>query len=108
MMKAREILTDESRWTKNVSALDANRNQVEPYHSSAVCFCLFGAVSHAYWYMGPIMRIQKLEVLARTIRVLHPDKFDGESAGLRVITRFNDDPATTFEDVRKVLEAANV
>ena len=86
-MKAHEILSDASKWTKGTLARD-NKGQVCWIDSEAACqWCLMGAV-----------------------RVAYPNSIANESALDRIqakisppISDWNDDPATTFQDVRNLL-----
>jgi hypothetical protein len=47
-MKAYELLSDPSKWTKGVIARNSNGERVAGYDPSATCFCLYGAIKRCY------------------------------------------------------------
>jgi hypothetical protein len=47
-MKAYELLSDRSKWTQNYAARDKDNKNVSPHDSSAVKFCLIGALRKCY------------------------------------------------------------
>lgn len=81
------LLSDESKWTKDVVARDAYGQSVEAEHPDATCWCFYGALlkvgldctlAHSVWhYCGPSEFV--------------------------TIGRWNDSPQTTFADVKKLI-----
>ena len=47
-MKAWELLSDESKWTKEVAARDVNGQPTFSGGDEAVCWCALGAIIHCY------------------------------------------------------------
>jgi hypothetical protein len=47
LTKARELISDEGRWTRLSYARDADGNVVRPNDPDAVCFCAMGALLRA-------------------------------------------------------------
>lgn len=45
LVKARELISDPSKWTTGKNARSSNRLPVHPTSDNAVCFCSYGAVS---------------------------------------------------------------
>lgn len=90
LVAARELLGDESRWTRDNLAHDVYGVEIDPRSKNAVCWCVMGAVqkfSPGAGYQGA--------ALSRVHSVV------GES-----IDEFNDNPTTTHADVLRVLDAA--
>jgi hypothetical protein len=94
-MTLQELFTDESRWTKDAFARNAKGKARGPLEPDAVRWCLMGALDFCY---GPKSRQQA--TLRRKIET-SPSYHTG-------IAQFNDSTETTFADIRKVIEEANV
>lgn len=90
LVSARELLSDEKRWTKGNMARDAAGADVNPRGKKAVCWCVVGAVMKS-----PLGRLYQGDAIDRIYRVV------GGSIG-----GFNDAPTTTHADVLRVLDAA--
>ena len=56
-MKIRELLSDESKWTKGADARDCDGTPAHPYSEKAVCWSLVGAIQKCY---GPILPLNKI------------------------------------------------
>jgi hypothetical protein len=100
-MKAKDLLTDESKWTQGAAARNKRGRRCDVFSDAAVRFCLCGAAVRVYSgteLYGALFKI------ARAIGLDDEDYKDLD----RAIAAWNDDPNRTFEDVRKVLEAADV
>lgn len=91
-MKVKELLTDESKWTKGVYARTAEGHRADSSKPEAVVFCLLGAIHRCYSHLG------KHEVVKRVEKEL-----SGRSP-----CNWNDDPATTFADVRSLIEKLDI
>lgn len=89
---------DASKWIQNDEAVDRNGNCVAPSDASAVKFCLTGALQKVY---GQSTYYIKEQALAATIKQYTFGRVNN-------VTDFNDDPTTTFTDVRRVLLQAVV
>ena len=88
-MKVRDLLCDESKWCKGAYR----------------CYdrmCLMGALREAYKNSD---KFGRLLLLRKVILRQFPQRLDASNP---VIIVFNDHPETTFADVRKVLELADV
>ena len=91
-MKAHELLSDESKWTKGVSARDAD-GQWEDYRSGmAVKWCIKAAIWRCY-----DTEESRSGACRKVASIVGPD-----------ISKWNDSNSTTFADVRRVLLEANV
>lgn len=90
-MKVRELLCDESKWTRHAWARDRFGQPTFSTADNAVSFCLIGAVNHCY---QDDEREQVLDKLS-------------QAAGTNNLVFFSD-RATTFADIRRVLELADV
>lgn len=84
----------------------------EPGAMVVTSTCLIGGADMVYeWVPGNDHEALTLmySTLAQVIREQFPDKLcDGEKKWMDVIIGFNDDPSTTIEDVRAVLEKTGV
>ena len=86
-MKAHDILSDESKWTKGTLARNRLGEPCDYVSQSACKWCVEGALHAAY-----------------------PSLVDDYTAAFRLedetgrkIHKWHDDPETTFQDVRKLL-----
>lgn len=93
-MKVKELLSDESKWTRKAYARDSHGVMIEPRSPSACCWCISGAIERCYQSYA-----KASEVSEKIKRHLPFGKTSID---------FNDDPATTFADIRRVLELADV
>ena len=91
LRKARELLSDESRWTKGVSARDEALREAYPRSALAVCWCATGAVLKA---SGPPSSRMDSHPVLRLEQTLHAAYGPG-----RYVQGFNDDESTTHADV---------
>jgi hypothetical protein len=104
----RELLSDESKWTRYTLSRDAAGTTVDPLDDDAVSFCVMGACCRVYFFKGKDAAQSKLDEAANK---LFPERLAERSRGgpvLRNASFINDHPATTFEDIRKLLEEADV
>jgi hypothetical protein len=103
-MKIKELLKSEEKWTKDEAARDKDGDRVSESSDRAVSFCLVGA----FWKCYPDGDDETRRKLANVILEKHPDRALPHLMPSNVIIDFNDNQNTTFEDVRAVLEAADV
>jgi len=104
------LLSDPSKWGKDVMAVDATGETVQPYDNSATCFCILGAISRAAYGIVPdgdireffmeTYNIQKFEDSA----IAHVLTVTNSRYGVDVPT-FNDKIAS-HESVMSVLNRA--
>jgi len=90
-MKVQDLLTDERKWTKN------QMRRIR--EDGTVAYCLFGALDECY-------RNDSLAFLDAETRL--KGAIYGEIDGESLISRFNDSPVTTFADIRRVIEQADI
>lgn len=89
-MKPSELLSDESKWTRGVCARDAQGNEVDVNSDKACSFCIVGALIVCF------PNFQQRHKIYNTI-------LDSEA-----METFNDDPKTTFVDIKDLLEKAGL
>jgi len=86
-MKAHEVLSDEGKWTREVMARTSEGRTCFEESLTACSWCVEGALSLAYPRLA--------DNYEATDRI--------ENKIGRKIHRWNDDPKTTFDDVRNLL-----
>ena len=110
-VRARELLLEKG-WCQGYRALNAEGEPVfaVAYNSSAVAFCLLGAMDRANYEIAqrgskPYMGLRCLwpEVLEPVSK--HIETLGNWSIGSSVIAQFNDTPGRTKEEVIAVLDA---
>jgi hypothetical protein len=97
-VKVKDILSDPSKWTQGFFARDKLGQPCEPLDENAVQYCIVGALMRAYG------RGQRYAAYARAMKAIAA--IYGEAP--ITIDDWNDAPDRTFDDVRRVLEAADV
>ena len=99
-MKVKELLSDESKWTKGVLARNVNGYICSPTSSEAKCFCLLGAIDHCY--------ADNKVAIDHSITKLKKAIYSHVRPMVSMtISTFNDYHAS-FEDIKKVLEIADI
>jgi len=93
-MKIRDLLTDESKWAKGDYAFDEKGEFVHPESKYARSFCLLGAAKKIYTTDRALSRIKR-----------KINKYVGPDSSAII---FNDDPSTTFADIRKLVEELDI
>jgi hypothetical protein len=93
-MKAKDILTDESKWTRGTQARDRRGMPCDPRSKRAVQFCLVGAIFRVY--RGWEERHRAFDAIWHVIGPTKPIEY------------WNDDPSRTFADVLEALEKADI
>jgi len=91
-MKVRDLLTDESKWTKGQLAKDKEGWRCAPDYKDAVCWCLYGAIYKCY---------------PKANERLSVDSLVGEQLGMEA-TIWNDHFDRTFRDVRDLVIKLNI
>jgi hypothetical protein len=100
-MKAIDILRDQSCWTQGAMARNRRGDPTGAEYVSAVAWCIMGALIRAY---GMEKGLDKEVAVRRAIRSICKS-FDATYGS---VESWNDDPCRTFDEVRQVLEKANV
>lgn len=96
-MKVKELYTDDSKWTQRTFVRDSYGNALTSVHDpNASCFCLSGALIKCYPINKELCFAQD-----RLLEAVRKFKF-------RSIVAFNDNPLTTFEQVRALVEALDI
>ena len=97
-MKVRELLDSPEKWIKGALARDKNGNKVLSQDENAIQWCLVGAIVKCQGYVYYTDMAVKIE---RAITKCIEQPFNN-------LVDFNNDENTTFEDIQKVLELADV
>lgn len=97
-MKVKELLTDESKWTRGAYARDSMGHHISSTDPDAKCWCLQGAID--FCYRDSIMS-EKGPAIIRLYETVQ------QYYGTPSVFHFNDRKAT-FEDIRKVIELADI
>ena len=90
-----ELFADPARWTTGKTARDVHGHSTYAKSDGACSWCLIGGLERVYGdvYIGPRKKLR--EAIERRV-------------GPRSITGFNDDAATTIDDIRAVVAEAGV
>lgn len=93
-MKVKELLSDESKWTKGAYARNALGRQALVEDSEAVCWCFEGAIMKCY---GDILsQVIEDKILAKISLQNHS------------IITWNDDSERTFAEVKALVEELDI
>jgi hypothetical protein len=96
-VKVKDVLADASKWTQFADARDSEGKVCDVDSDRAVSFCLWGALERAYGGGELVAAIERIGEAIGT-----------RTAGMVSIRAWNDDRRRTFDEVRKVLEMADV
>lgn len=102
-MKIRELLTDESKWTKGKSARNQYGLPISAKHSKACRWCLSGAVEKAYENYVDILRVE-----SKISSNLHAKQRLSGGPRSYSIEDWNDRPNRTFEEVKALVEELDI
>ncbi len=121
-MKLSQLLSDKSKWTKGCSARNENNQPVHLYSPDATCWCLAGAVFKVTGKPVPprsptegcdVLQLddrtylEYSEKITKALRQLFkddPERGDHIAKGRWIC--FNDHEKTTFEEIQKLIAAA--
>lgn len=95
-MKMYELLDKPEKWTQGFIARDESSNPTAPLDDYAVCWCLLGALDKCYpRHYLEVRKINKTTEcrLSEAIRKKYS----------KSLVQFNDNPNTTFDQVRSIL-----
>jgi hypothetical protein len=93
-MKMRELLSDESKWTKGTMARNESGIAISTTNGEACCFCLWGAM---VWCYG--LDLSEYSRVKKQIQV---------ELGLDTIGQWNDQPERTFEEVQALVQKLDI
>jgi hypothetical protein len=93
--KIRELLSDPSRWVQGSLAVDSAHTPVHWSSKDAVAWCLFGAYLRCYGYNDVIFKTLAAACGCKSLRRV-------------CIEAWNDHPARTFADIRRLTETLNI
>jgi len=98
-MKAHELLSDASKWTKGAFA--KNKDGIRTNYSSrnAVCWCLLGAMDKCYDKSGWEFQFALFNKLRTVIKTKY---------NITGVSKFNDAPERTFEEVHNLLKELDI
>jgi hypothetical protein len=96
-LKVKDILVSYHTWVKGYMSKDNRGNYTQPQDENACRWCLSGAICKAY--ADDNKRAKALVRLEKIIK---------KEYGFNSIVTFNDNWRTTFKDVRRVVEKANI
>lgn len=103
---ARELLSDEKKWTKGYYGKDANGHIREALDKEAVCFCSIGALAVAA-KMNTGMTEEPYEDRDRDEMIFLAQAMGNDySLHQQTITTFNDKGTTTHEQILEKFDAA--
>ena len=100
-MKISDILSSDDKWTRNAFARDRYGEACDAQADGAVCWCLEGAMDKAEYPEECYQDIRN------AMYALFPSRMaQYNDREVEVVSSFNDDPLTTFGDIRRVLKQA--
>lgn len=100
------LLSDESKWTKNKFARTAEGDEIDVYDERATCWCLWGAVRKVCGPMSEYGQASRTSAIAAICNQITVPRATLLGVNMTPLTAFNDNPNTTFEQVKSVLARA--
>ena len=112
LVAARNLLSDESKWTRGAQARNGEGDEVDARSPDATCWSAFGAVmlgaapdpEDGVMDWDAEATVMALDCLERNAARLLNAGYGPRRRGF--VAEFNDSPATTFEDVVSLLEGS--
>lgn len=98
-MKAWELLSDKSKWTKRAFARGGNGEVVDARSEEATCWCTLGAIQRCYLAPGRA-RIKWMEMAQHLEQAPPIQRFGG------IVADWND--AATYEEVVALLKELDI
>lgn len=99
-MKAHELLSDATKWTKKTYARDEDGVDIDVQDPKACSFCIIGAIQKCYGGFEIVVRLVE--------RVTEKVKEQNKEFKSDYIVDWNDGEDTTFEDIHKVLKELDI
>lgn len=109
LRKAREILSDKTRWTQEYLARDADGNVIDACSPDAQCFCIMGALYRAAGKRGTASAAGATRVLNCFVPQVHYDDIadvNDSPGGYRKVLRLLDKGIALLEEDIATAEAA--
>ncbi len=97
-MKIKTFLTKDN-WIKGHKAVNRDGTPCEPELVHGVKFCVVGALDATTRSRSSYLKLYGF---------LRQQEFNPQLSDMAPVSRWNDDPATTFEEVRAVLEYLDI
>ena len=93
-MKVKELFSDQTKWTQGAYAKSKNGTHLFSCDPTAVCFCLYGAISRCYegdqdHFLTVSNKVRK-------------------AIGINDIFTWNDDPNRIFQEVKDLVEKLDI
>lgn len=104
-MKLKELLDKPEKWTKGVSARDSNGYKAGPLNENAVCWCLTGAIYKCYPEFSAAFDIYE-KILDAAVELRYWVFTDVWVTA--TIINLNDREEITFEDIKAIIEHADI
>ena len=98
-MKAWELLSDKSKWTKRAFARGGNGEAVDARSEEATCWCTLGAIQRCYLPLAEALE-KGMEVAWRLEQTPPIQRFGG------IVADWND--AATYEEVVALLKELDI
>jgi hypothetical protein len=109
-MKVREIIDGPGAWTTGAYAVDGKGVACNPWDPMATSWCVVGAAQAAY--DDEKQYVDALQRLASAAGITVPDNLptpaEVEEFFRNSLVRWNDTPGRTFDEVRELIERADV
>lgn len=102
-----QLLSEPGRWTQGVTARNSQGIQVGAISRDAVCWCLIGAVTHAY-HDGDQMRMLRRMLAAVLAEMRQARLSSSERDMIPIIAEWNDAPERTHADILRVVRKAGI
>lgn len=95
-MKVKDLLSSREKWTQDDAAKSKSGRGVHPNSRYAVSWCLMGAIVKCYLHSQRKEQENKLRTILEK-RGMNPS-----------VVCFNDDLLRTFQEIREVVELADI
>lgn len=109
IQEMRELFSTSERWTKGFYAKSAKGNMVDFDSRLAVCWCLEGGYMKTInnrGYSDFSIGNKATTTIIKAIKILFKSRINNTTKTIPRFSKFNDNAATTFEDITKVLDLA--
>jgi hypothetical protein len=105
-MKAHELFTSSQRWCKESPAEDSQGNKLEALSAGAVKWCALGAIQKVY---APSQWSEVMDALLRGLSVSERGLAQmNRSDKACSIMEWNDDPQSSFEEIKDTLLSCDI
>jgi hypothetical protein len=105
-IKAHELFTSSQRWCKESPAEDSQGNKLEALNPGAVKWCALGAIQKVY---APAQWSEAMDTLLRGLSVSERGLAQmSRSDKACSIMEWNDDPQSSFEEIKDTLLSCDI